>query len=950
MTKRRLAGDFLHIYSDQTMAKPRVRRIDKRTYLPDDGSLSTAPSRHYFFMKCMYRPLVWLCLVLTLNAWGQTSPPYRQLPNYAIEEYNAFSTPGNNQQYMTGFAYSESDPSRIYMSHDVGGVWVSRDGGRYWNTLQNNGLLTRFTAGIEVDPINKNRVFVLGACEDWENLHRNYQGVYRSDDGGINWTRKAVRKEVGFYRRTVHLLAYAPSTKNTTLGYTERWYAAFTTYTGVSTIIGDDGFMYSDDGGETWTEVRDMDKATYTENIYGIRVDPVNKNVVYLYGGPGLMRFDDATNPTGALTTVSGTGGLPAGSINNDIYISPDGNTLIVGVASKGIYKSTDKGASWKEIYAYSSLVKVFVNPGFPDVMYVTSPSGGNQIRVTKDGGATLNTAVQVTPVPGYSGNWNTRIYNNFAHVIPDPRNPNRVFAQGNAMFFQSDNGGDDWVPSNGYFNGNQFEGCSFEQMFDPVNPDRLAYFAVDIGVRTTTNRGRWFSKDNFTAASVSTTTKSSNGGAIHPTKPIQLASVNSGASGKLLRSVDGGVNWAVVSTSVAKRWYIFFDQQDPSYCYQWKERSSDEGATWIRLPTPGGTSGPDWVVAGVSFQDGKVIYAYEVGSPSTKVYRSTDRGDTWALAFTSPTRLRSAVSEQFAFRVHPTNHNIVFTSSPSTGGITKWDLTDFSNPVSTQLSMVSNPESGFYINRLAIDRRHPNVMYAANLRQGTGNKFFRTQDGGLTWENLTTGLPGSSLGAVEVSPVTGEVIISTPNGVFVLPPPYATTVAERSAMAYYTTAWSSSHLSVPYDVSAGGQSPFGGTAKTLPGTLEAEQYNVGEKAVAYYDDYVKMGEPSYRSNDLVDVFTDASASNGYYVGHTARGEWLNYTVDVAGGVYDISLRYTNELAVAGRVRLTLNDNAIGVFDLPRYTPTGGNGRRAADFTTSVLKNVSLLTAQNAIL
>lgn len=905
----------------------------------------------------MKKLLIFIWVVSALQAFAQSYPPYRQLPVYTKPEYDAYSTPGNNQQYMTGFAYSESDPSRIYMSQDVGGVWVSRDGGRIWNTLQNNGLHARFTMGLEVDPLDKNRVFVLAACEYYDSIHWGYQGIYRSDDGGITWNRKAVRDGIGTWRRTVHHLAYAPSTKNTTLGYTERWYVAVTEFvrtgTGIN-IEADEGFLYSDDGGETWTEIRKLDKATYTENIYGIRVDPVDKDVVYTYGAPGLAKFEDATNPTGTYTKISGTGGLPAGAINELPYISPDGNTLIVGVNNNGIYKSTDRGVNWTQIYSYNLLMKVFVNPGYPDVMYVTSPNTQPKLRVTKDGGATWNTNTNVTPVPGFSGNWNTGIYNAFAHVIPDPRNPDRAFVQGNAMFFQTDDGGNNWRPSNGYFNGNQIVSCSYEQMFDPVDPDRFSYFNVDIGIRTTTNRGKFFTADQGIttgAAPAMVTAKTCNGGAIHPTdRSIQLASVNSGASGKLLRTADGGTTWSIVSTSVAKRWYIFFDQQDPNYAYQWKERSDDAGATWTRLPVPGGGS-EDWLVAGVSFQDGKVIYGYQIGAPSTRVYRSTDRGDTWTLAFTAPARIRSNGSEQFAFRVHPANHNIVFTSTPNTGGITKWDLSDPGNPVSTLLRIVPDPiETNFYIGRFAIDRRNPNVMYAANDRQGTGNKVFRTQDGGITWENITEGLPGqNSIGALEVSPVTGEVWLSTPNGVFILPPPYAVTEVEKSKMAYYTTAWSASHLSKPYDASAGGQTPYGGTARQLPGKLEAEHYNEGEKGVAYYDDYVKMGELSYRSNDLVDVLSDASASNGYSVGHTARGEWLNYTVNVEAGIYDISLVYSTESPVDGKVRLTLDGTEVGIFNLPGVPGTPG-ARVSSAYTTVTLEDVTLPAGTNSVL
>ena len=54
----------------------------------------------------MKKLLIFIWVVSALQAFAQSYPPYRQLPVYTKPEYDAYSTPGNNQQYMTGFAYS----------------------------------------------------------------------------------------------------------------------------------------------------------------------------------------------------------------------------------------------------------------------------------------------------------------------------------------------------------------------------------------------------------------------------------------------------------------------------------------------------------------------------------------------------------------------------------------------------------------------------------------------------------------------------------------------------------------------------------------------------------------------------------------------------------------------------------------------------------------------------
>lgn len=80
-------------------------------------------------------------------------------------------------------------------------------------------------------------------------------------------------------------------------------------------------------------------------------------------------------------------------------------------------------------------------------------------------------------------------------------------------------------------------------------------------------------------------------------------------------------------------------------------------------------------------------------------------------------------------------------------------------------------------------------------------------------------------------------------------------------------------------------QAPFEGTAQTIPGVIEMERFDVGGEGVAYHDeDDVNSGEV-YRKDEGVDL--DANGSDGYVLGWTKKGEWLEYTVDVKeNGVY----------------------------------------------------------------
>ena len=174
-------------------------------------------------------------------------------------------------------------------------------------------------------------------------------------------------------------------------------------------------------------------------------------------------------------------------------------------------------------------------------------------------------------------------------------------------------------------------------------------------------------------------------------------------------------------------------------------------------------------LLAGISWLDGKVLYAVDAEGEAKNVWRSDNQGDTWKKVITTDWKF-SPGDQQFVFRIHPKDQNIVFTKSPK-GQISKWDLNLPPEKQRTDFDVFSGgaQEEGFYAERFAIDGRHPEVMYLLNLRDYTGNKLFRSQNGGSTWENISQGFPNTVHSGLEVSPVTGEVYLSGGNGSRVL-------------------------------------------------------------------------------------------------------------------------------------------------------------------------------------
>jgi len=85
--------------------------------------------------------------------------------------------------------------------------------------------------------------------------------------------------------------------------------------------------------------------------------------------------------------------------------------------------------------------------------------------------------------------------------------------------------------------------------------------------------------------------------------------------------------------------------------------------------------------------------------------------------------------------------------------------------------------------------------------------------------------------------------------------------------------------------------SPYGGSPRDIPGTLEAEEFDEGGEGVAYHDTTAGNRGGVFRATD-VDIESTVDAGGGFNVGWTRPGEWLQYTVNIAtDDQYDIAFR-----------------------------------------------------------
>ena len=130
--------------------------------------------------------------------------------------------------------------------------------------------------------------------------------------------------------------------------------------------------------------------------------------------------------------------------------------------------------------------------------------------------------------------------------------------------------------------------------------------------------------------------------------------------------------------------------------------------------------------------------------------------------------------------------------------------------------------------------------------------------------------------------------------------------------------------------------SPYGGTAAQIPGTIEAENFDIGGQGNAYYDSDAQNSGGLYRTFEGVDIEACSDIGGGYDIGWTQNNEWLVYTISVKdSGTYQIGARVASSSG-GGLLHFEVDDTDItGTINVPS---TGG----WQTWTTILSKNFSL--------
>jgi hypothetical protein len=126
---------------------------------------------------------------------------------------------------------------------------------------------------------------------------------------------------------------------------------------------------------------------------------------------------------------------------------------------------------------------------------------------------------------------------------------------------------------------------------------------------------------------------------------------------------------------------------------------------------------------------------------------------------------------------------------------------------------------------------------------------------------------------------------------------------------------------------------PFSAKPISVPGVIQAEDFDNGGQGVAYNVNSVATMSHAFRSSG-VGIQSTSDTGGGYAVGWTQAGEWLNYTVNVSStGTYTLLTRWANP-GTGGKFQVNVDGVAVtGKITVP---DTGGWQKWVTIATTGV--------------
>jgi len=296
---------------------------------------------------------------------------------------------------------------RTYSKNPERGVFKTTDGGKTWRKV----LYKDDTVGA-VDLVFARGNSKIGYAALWTHYtapgtrtaieSAGFAGVYKTSDGGDTWTQLTDGLPTGRLGR----IGVATSADGQKV-------FAIVSGGGASRAAG--GLYRSDDGGAHWTKITHDPRIQGSGYFGRVFLDPQNSEIVYV-AQTSLYRS------TNGGRTFDSYKGAPGGDDNHALWIDPTDSHRMIMASDQGATISVDSGKTWSSWYNQPTgqIYHLSTDNRYPYWVYGTQQDSGSVATLSRGDYGEI-TFMDWDPVGGYE----------FGYIVPDPLNPNLVYAGG---------------------------------------------------------------------------------------------------------------------------------------------------------------------------------------------------------------------------------------------------------------------------------------------------------------------------------------------------------------------------------------------------------------------------------------------------------------------------------------------------------------------------------------
>jgi photosystem II stability/assembly factor-like uncharacterized protein len=603
-------------------------------------------------------------------------------------------------------AVKEDGKLTVYVGAASGGVWKSENGGTTFKPVFDKQPVQSIGA-IAIDPQSPKTVWV-GTGESWtRNSVSIGNGVYRSTDGGDNWTYLGLKES-----ERISKILINPKDKDT----------VYVCVPGKLWSDSEDRGVYkTTDGGKAWSKIlKGPNLSTGCSMLSMSAEDPKT-----LFAGMWDFRRKGWTFRSGGENAAAASG--------------------------SGFFKTTDGGTTWAELDEKSAKglppkpwgrIAVTTAPSKPDMVYALIESARSALFRSDDGGKSWEERDR--------SNWMVWRPFYFANLIVDPKNENKVYKP-DLTLIMSEDGGKSFSGMGGGGHGD------FHDLWiDPENTGRLIA-GDDGGVWYSYDGGSTWWKANNLPISQFYHVSADMADPYHVFGGLQDNSVWMGDSG-----YPGGItNSRWENLFGGDGFWVFPDPSDPDYVYA--ESQGGYIGRVNRITLEGRPIKPQ-----PNYGEGKLRFNWNTPihmSPNEKgtiyigaqfLLRSRDHGQSWQrispdLTTNDPEKQKQEESGGVTVdNSYAETHTTIYSISESPRDAqTIWAGTDDGNLQVTRdggkswtnvAPNVAGLERFSWVSWVQASLYDSSTAYAAFDRHTFGDMnphVFRTTDGGKTWASI---------------------------------------------------------------------------------------------------------------------------------------------------------------------------------------------------------------------